>query len=373
MILPVRTRGILRSAPLRAVTGRLRRNGAAAAALGMGAFALVAFVVAVEEREGAIAIAAFAAVGVLWLALVILAIVRGHERADARAKTLGLRRTLAGHRVVEANLNRTERLLQAGSFHLDAATGSLTCSSEAERIVGGMRTARTGGTLDDLVARVHGDDREFVRRQIEGVLGGETSLDSDGTVLNFEFRIARPNGEIRKLHLRASCERDVRGHVHSLFGVVQDAAAGERAARGDEQLQAAFENAAIPTALVGLSGADRGLLVRVNKAFCARLGYPADDLVGETLADFGGPEYAGKIDDHLAELRTLGSGSSCFEIRCTRPNGELTPLRMHQACVTDADGEPRFAVIQLVDAGEGRPHGRRRRFDAHAVEIRSLQ
>ena len=359
------------SAPLRAVTGRLRRNGAVAAVLGLVAFALVGIVVAVEEREAAIAIAAFAAVGVLWLALVILAIVRGHERADARAKTLGLRRTLAGHRVVEANLNRTERLLQAGSFHLDAATHSLTCSPEADRILGGIR-ARADGSLDDLIARVHGDDREFVRRQIERVLGGETSLDFGGTILNFEFRVVRPNGEVRKLQLRASCERDVRGHVHSLFGVVQDAAAGERAAGGDDQLQAAFENAAIPTALVGLSGADRGLLVRVNKAFCTRLGYPAADLVGETLAEFGGPDYAAKIDDHLAELRALGSGSSCFEIRCTRPNGELVPLRLHQACVSDAEGEPRYAVIQLVDPDPDRAHTRWRRFDARSAEIPSL-
>jgi PAS domain S-box-containing protein len=349
---------------------RLRRNGLFATGLGLGALALVASVTAFTDGQRATAIAAFAAVGVLSAALVALAIVRGLERADARAKTLGLRRTLAGQRVAEANLNRTERLLRVGSFHLEAGTRTLACSSEMTRLIGGLH-AGGSDSLDDLIARVHGDDRNLVRDQFQRALAGATGIGVDGIVLNFAFRVVLPTGAIRTIQLRATCEREARGRVRALYGVVHGA--GDAVSRPDAtgDLGAAFDAAAIPTALVGLTGADRGLLVRVNKAFSDRLGYPPADLVGERLAELGGPDYAAKIDDNLAELRALGSGSSCFEIRWTRPNGELVPLRLHQACVAGPDGEPRYAVIQLVEATDPRTRPRRR-FDPRSAEISAL-
>jgi signal transduction histidine kinase len=63
---------------------------------------------------------------------------------------------------------------------------------------------------------VHAEDREFVRRQTQEARRGlETPVD-------IEFRIVRPNGEVRTVHSKGGLKRQVAGKPNERFGTVQD-------------------------------------------------------------------------------------------------------------------------------------------------------
>jgi PAS domain S-box-containing protein len=344
----------------------------AAAALGAIMLAAVGAVAVSGAGSGALAAVSVADVVVLSLILVVLTGIRRRERAQARTETVELMRTIGRHRRVEADLTRIQELMRAGSFLLDADSRTLVCSPAMERITGGF-LVHGENTLDALITRVHGDDREFFRAQIERGLAGETVAGPDGSTLNFHFRLVRPSGEIRSIHLRANAERDVRGNVRGLFAFFEDSteADGDAGALLGDELRAAFEEAAIPTALVGLRGARSGQLVKVNRAFAARLGYPPEDLHGRAFAELGGPEYVARIESNLAALRVAGASSGCYSIHCARPDGELVKFRVHQSCVTDIDDEPLFAVVNLVEAG-GERHARRPRFRTRPADAISV-
>ncbi|MEN8131678.1 MAG: PAS domain S-box protein [Pseudomonadota bacterium] len=124
--------------------------------------------------------------------------------------------------------------------------------------------------------------------------------------------------------------------------------AEERLRRSEEQLRLTLENAPIGIATVGLEGR----LLSVNPAFCAILGYSADELLGMTVADITHPD---DIEEALAHRRALIQGdiASCeLEERYIRRDGALITVCAHAGLVRDADGAPMLIVGEFEDITE---------------------
>lgn len=114
-----------------------------------------------------------------------------------------------------ARLAEAERLARLGSWDWDIPSRKMTCSDGLLEIYG-----IAADDFDDTYEvgsskYVHPDDRAFVEQEMQQAL--ET-----GAPVDFEYRIIRPDGRVRRLHSRAELIADVDGSPLRLTGTAQD-------------------------------------------------------------------------------------------------------------------------------------------------------
>ena len=126
-------------------------------------------------------------------------------------------------RDTQNELLRAQSLALIGNWIWDAASDShVTSSPEGYRIMG-FRPDETPVSTAEIYARIHPDDRPMAERARERAL-----LDPDYKY-DIEFRLLRPDGEVRWLHSVAEVRRDAAGHVVKMLGLVQDVTERRRA------------------------------------------------------------------------------------------------------------------------------------------------
>jgi len=115
----------------------------------------------------------------------------------------------------EAKLRRAEEIGRLGHTSVDLRTGRCVWSEELYRIFGvPPEEGPLCADAERLRRLVHPEDRESLDRQMAAALAGE------GQTL--EYRILRPDGEIRHATATLEVQRDEAGHPLSLFATVQD-------------------------------------------------------------------------------------------------------------------------------------------------------
>ena len=102
------------------------------------------------------------------------------------------------------HLRVAQGLAHLGSWEWEVESGAVRCSSELCRIFGREPGADLL-TFDGFLAVVFPDDRDRVMASINHALGGQASYD-------VEYRIVRPNGDVRTIH---SCAEVLRGPISS--------------------------------------------------------------------------------------------------------------------------------------------------------------
>jgi len=114
-----------------------------------------------------------------------------------------------------ARLAEAERLARLGSWDWDVAEGKMTCSEGLFEIYG--ITAEDFDESYDVGSSkwVHPDDRGFVEQEMRQAL-------ESGAPVDFEYRIIRPDGRVRRLHSRAELIADADGTPLRLTGTAQD-------------------------------------------------------------------------------------------------------------------------------------------------------
>ncbi|MFS2018553.1 PAS domain-containing protein, partial [Massilia sp. CT11-108] len=126
-------------------------------------------------------------------------------------------------RDTQDELLRAQALALIGNWIWDAASDShVTSSPEGYRIMGFRPDERPVSTAE-IYARIHPDDRPMAERARERAL-----LDPDYKY-DVEFRLIRPDGEVRWLHSVAEVRRDATGRVVKMLGLVQDVTERRRA------------------------------------------------------------------------------------------------------------------------------------------------
>jgi len=124
--------------------------------------------------------------------------------APAIQRALADREVRKRHEGIHAKLAEANRLsklaaeaARMGTWQLHSASGTLDCSDEFVDLVG-VERANWGGTLAALEALMHPEDRERHRRiQLDAVRHRQ--------FMELEFRIHKPDGEVRWMHLRGDC------------------------------------------------------------------------------------------------------------------------------------------------------------------------
>ena len=159
--------------------------------------------------------------------------------------------------------------------------------------------------LDQLVSRVHGDDMPVIRAAVQRAVarGGEHVL---------QFRTCPPNGPVRWIAARGSCEPGSRGRPASMRGVLRDVTDQKEAAAEADELRRELAHAGRVTMLGQLASAlahelsqPLGAILRNAEAAEIMLQRPSPD-IGELraiMADIHKDDRrAGELIERLREL-----------------------------------------------------------------------
>ena len=138
----------------------------------------------------------------------------------------------------KARLEEAQRVAHVGHWEWDLETDVVVWSDETYRIFG-LSPQERPMDLATVRAMVHPEDRESLYRGVDEDL-------VDGLRPDAEFRIVRPNGEVRTVHsvtpkrwssMPGDAKRDASGRPYKLFGTVQDITDRKRAEEALKQSQ----------------------------------------------------------------------------------------------------------------------------------------
>jgi PAS domain S-box-containing protein len=130
----------------------------------------------------------------------------------------------------KARLEEAQRVAHVGHWEWDLETDVVVWSDETYRIFG-LSPQERPMDLATVRAMVHPEDRESLYRGVDEDLVAGVRPDA-------EFRIVRPNGEVRTVHsvtpkrwssMPGDAKRDASGRPYKLFGTVQDITDRKRA------------------------------------------------------------------------------------------------------------------------------------------------
>lgn len=209
-----------------------------------------------------------------------------------------------------------------GIFDWDVATGRSHWTAEQETIYG-LPAGGFPGTHEAWAERVHPDDRAAADEQLSRWFR-ERRPDNQ-----MEYRIVRPDGEVRWINNRGVATYDPEGRPVRVIGTtidVTDRRRGEEALRDRE----ARLRAVVDTAVDSIITIDeRGIIDSVNPATERMFGFGRDELVGRNVSMLMPEPYRSEHDAYVGrylrtgEARIIGIGR---EVVGLRKDGSTFPL-----------------------------------------------
>jgi PAS domain S-box-containing protein len=137
-------------------------------------------------------------------------------------------------------------------------------------------------------------------------------------------------------------------------------AAKEELRETAERWRATFSQAAIGIAVLSL---ERRFL-EVNRKFCEIVGYPAADLLGQTVETITHPADLERLENNVQRLLTREIDEYSYEKRYLRKDGATVWTVTHATLLKDANGDPRYFIGAIEDITE------RKRAEAALAEER---
>lgn len=114
----------------------------------------------------------------------------------------------------QRRLEEAQRIAHVGHWERDLETERITWSDEIYRILG-LPPQEHGSSLAEWLHAIHPEDREKVILAVE-------EAKNDVRRFDLEYRILRPDGEVRFLHSQGDIIRDEHGRPRRVFGIAQD-------------------------------------------------------------------------------------------------------------------------------------------------------
>jgi len=140
----------------------------------------------------------------------------------------------AWHTPLAEQLSLVRDAGRMGLWERDLRTGVGLWDQQVFRLFG-FEPAATAPAHEDVVARVHPDDREALRAQ-------HRALAEHPGRSEIRFRLQHPDGRLRHIHSIAEVRRDAQGRPARMFGVVIDDTEGVERVRAERVASAVLEN-----------------------------------------------------------------------------------------------------------------------------------
>ncbi len=174
---------------------------------------------------------------------------------------------------------------------------------------------------------------------------------SGANVFEMEYRIARPDGQLRWIFGRGRIIRDAAGMPLRYSGVdvdITDRKLAEATWRETEALfRRVFEQSPLGKAMAGLDFRFRA----VNPALCEMLGYTADELIGRSFLDLVHPDDRANCAAMGQQLIAGMTPQIQLEERFLRKSGAAVWVRVNVGPIRDADGNILYTlgIIENID------------------------
>jgi serine phosphatase RsbU (regulator of sigma subunit) len=153
-----------------------------------------------------------------------------HQLSDLDAHLGQLRE---GPPPVPAEPSAGSLLSRVGSAEWNLQTDEASWSGELYRILG-RAPSSPALTLDELPSLVHDEDRPLLTSMVTECL-------VDGKPIDGEFRIRRPDGEVRTVHMMGEPVLDADGSTASMWAVLRDVSSLRRSRRTVRETRDAME------------------------------------------------------------------------------------------------------------------------------------
>jgi PAS domain S-box-containing protein len=235
-------------------------------------------------------------------------------------------------------LDRVQRLANAGAWEWSAASGQLSCSEPALRLLGlppGPCTAQ------DALARIPADDRRRVEEAVQRAM-------DTGCAYALDHRVQLPDGAVRVLRHRGEPQLGGDGAPLGVAGAVQDVTplrTAEAASQRSQQMLAGMLKIS-PEAIVVADAQARILLFSAGAE--AMFGYSAEEAVGRSVEELMPPRFRARhqhaVGRFAADQRPSLRMHERTEILGLRRNGEEFPAEASLARLETPTG-PAFTTI----------------------------
>ncbi|MEX2524404.1 MAG: EAL domain-containing protein [Gammaproteobacteria bacterium] len=281
------------------------------------------------------------------LLAVILVLAIGYALVEirVRAHTRQLREGKAELEHNEYMLAESQRIASVGSWRLDLKENRLEWSDETYRIMGVSPETFTPN-VESFLSMVHPDDRDRLLSERAPALQGRQPHD-------IEFRIIRPDGEVRYVYERAEAELDSAGDVIGFAGTIQDETEYQSFKQSLLQYRTLVEGS---RELYGICDADYRYVL-VNRAYAEWHGRTREEVMGASLPEILGEEYFHR-EIKPAIDRCLAGEEQIVEMERTNFAGEQRRLLMrHYPIDASVDGK-RMAAAVITDITELREQAR---------------
>jgi PAS domain S-box-containing protein len=200
--------------------------------------------------------------------------------------------------------------------------------------------------VDDLYAYwsscLHPDDRERTIAELNASLNGGGTFDA-------EFRIVKPNGDVRYLQASASVQHDSSGKPLRIagtnFDITERRRLEESIKASEETFRQAMEHAAIGMALV----TPNGRFLKVNAALCELLGYTREKLIETEFQSLTHPDDLALNMEYIKQTLDGVTQTYQLEKRYVHRDGHIVWAWLSVSLVRDADGAPKYFVSQIQD------------------------
>jgi PAS domain S-box-containing protein len=193
---------------------------------------------------------------------------------------------------------------------------------------------------------IHPEDRERV---------AQAALDLPAKLYNEEYRIVRPDGEVRWIHDRAFPVRAENGEVFRLAGVATDITDRRRGAaalqQAKEQYQSIFQNA-----IFGIcQTTPGGKFLAANPAMARMLGFGSVDELMAVRNDIGRQGYVNPLRREEFKRAVERDGFvSGFEYEIYRKDGSKAWVSENARAVKNQDGTIAYYEGSMTDVSERR-------------------
>jgi PAS domain S-box-containing protein len=197
----------------------------------------------------------------------------------------------------ERRLAEAQRIAHVGYWERNFEAGRIILSDEACRIFG-LPPQEVPFSLEEWHQRwltlIHPDDRSRASQAAADAIG-------DGPPYSIDYRIIRPNGELRFVHSEATVRRDESGRPRYMLGMMQDITERKRVEEALSASEAELRtliNAMTDIIFVGNSA---GRYLKVANTSSPLLYKPAEELVGKTLHEVFPKDQADFFLSHIRQ------------------------------------------------------------------------
>ena len=240
----------------------------------------------------------------------------------------------------EKNLKRAQRAGNIGMWFFDVESKIMNCSEIFQEIIG---IDKQFIPREEFIQVLAAGEQERLAKIFEEKFKGDKTF-------YIEYKIISPkDGKTKWILASGDLIFDAQGKPEKLLGTIQDITARIQASEELKESEEKFKNI-FNYSITGIAIATiTGDLIDVNSEFCKILGYPKEEILNRSFADFTHPADLSGEKRLMAKLRNGEKAGFRIEKRYVRANNEIVWADVAVTAKKNKNGEAELFIGTASD------------------------